>query len=58
MTVDTGNYDNSSNLVAYWRMGEQDTGSTITNLSSAAGATDLELINQAAITDDNFAQPN
>tara|TARA_R110000823_G_C15815497_1_gene488716 strand:- start:29 stop:868 length:840 start_codon:yes stop_codon:yes gene_type:complete len=58
MTVDTGNYDNSSNLVAYWRMGENDSGTTITNLSSAAGATDLELINQAAITDDNFAQPN
>lgn len=58
MTADTGNYDNSSNLVAYWRMGEGDTGTTITNLSSAAGATDLELINQAAITSDNFAQPN
>lgn len=42
-------------LVGYWRMGEQDTGATITNLSSAAGATDMALVNGPAITDDGIA---
>ena len=60
MTKDTGNYDNSSNLVAYWRMGEGDgvdgdANGTITNLSSAAGATDLQLENDAAISSDDYA---
>ena len=61
MTVDTGNYDNSSSLVAYWRMGEDDGGdgdtNDITNLSSADGATDLELKNGAAISNTEYAQP-
>ena len=55
MTVDTGNYDNSSNLVGYWRMGEDDTGSTITNLSSAAGATDLTLYNSPSYETTEYA---
>ena len=42
-------------LVGYWRMGEDDTGSTITNLSSAAGATDMALPTGAAITDAGIA---
>ena len=41
--------------IGYWRMGEDDTGTTITNLSSAAGATDMALVNGPAITDDGIA---
>ena len=55
LTEDTGNYTNSSDLVGYWRMGEQDTGTTITNLSSAAGAEDMTLENGAAISANGVA---
>ena len=55
MTVDTGNYDNSSNLVGYWRMGEDDSGTTITNLSSTAGATDMTLYNSPSFETSEYA---